>query len=120
MRYASAGHNPVILFRKQTGTFEELGKTGPGLGLIEGITYGTQETPPLTKGDILLLYTDGVPEAMSPDKELYGEERMKTLLAGLQERSPDEIVNQFVRAVTDWTRAETFEDDLTLVVVKGT
>jgi serine phosphatase RsbU (regulator of sigma subunit) len=57
---------------------------------------------------------------MSPDKELYGEERMRTLLAGLQERSPAEIVQQFIRAVTDWTRTEVFEDDLTLVVVKGT
>jgi len=119
-RYASAGHNPVILFRKATGSFEELGKTGPGLGLLSEATYGLCETPPLAPGDILLLYTDGLPEAMSPAKELYGEERMKTLLAGLQERKPAEIVSQMVRAVTEWTRAEVFEDDLTLVVVKGT
>ena len=119
-RYASAGHNPVILFRKKGGSFEELGKTGPGLGLIEGVKYEIRETEPLGPGDILLLYTDGLPEAMNPDKELFGEERMKTLLAGLQERSPGEIVNQLVRAATDWTKSETFEDDLTLVVAKGT
>ncbi len=119
-RYASAGHNPVILFRKDTGTFDSLEKTGPGLGLIEGVGYSIRETQPLAPGDILLLYTDGLPEAMSPDKELYGEERMRTLLAGLQERSPAEIVQQFIRAVTEWTRTEVFEDDLTLVVVKGT
>ena len=119
-RYASAGHNPVILFRKETGTFESLEKTGPGLGLIEGAAYSIRETQPLRPGDILLLYTDGLPEAMSPEKELYGEERMKTLLAGLQERAPAEIVQQLIRAVTDWTRTDVFEDDLTLVVVKGT
>jgi serine phosphatase RsbU (regulator of sigma subunit) len=119
-RYASAGHNPVILFRKETGTFESLEKTGPGLGLIEGVAYAIRETQALGPGDILLLYTDGLPEAMSPDKELYGEERMRTLLAGLQERAPAEIVQQFIRAVTEWTRTEVFEDDLTLVVVKGT
>jgi len=45
---------------------------------------------------------------------------MKNLLAGLQERSPDEIVQQLVRAVTEWTKREVFEDDLTVVVVKGT
>jgi serine phosphatase RsbU (regulator of sigma subunit) len=119
-RYASAGHNPMILFRKKTGSFEELGKTGPGLGLLEGTRYGTTETAPIGPGDILLLYTDGLPEAMNPEKELFGEERMKTLLAGLQERSAQEIVNQLLRAGADWTKAREFEDDLTLVVAKGT
>ncbi|MHC4957216.1 MAG: PP2C family protein-serine/threonine phosphatase [Planctomycetota bacterium] len=120
VRYSSAGHNPCFIFRKATGSFEELTKTGPGLGIIEDISYGLNETPPLGPGDILFLYTDGLPEAMSPDKELFGEERMKHLLAGLQERAPREIVNQFLRAVTEFTRRETFEDDLTMVVVKGT
>jgi len=118
-RYASAGHNPVILFRKSTGAFEELVKTGPGLGLLPNADYEIRETPPLGPGDILLLYTDGLPEAMNASKELFGIERMKTLLAGLKERPPGEIVQQFVRAVTEWTK-DNFDDDLTLVVVKGT
>ena len=87
---------------------------------LAGAVDAEIETPPLANGDILLLYTDGLPEAMNAEKELFGEERMKNLLAGLQERSPKEIVQQLVRAVTEWTKAETFEDDLTLVVVKGT
>ncbi len=120
LRYASAGHNPCFIFRKNTGSFEELHKTGPGLGIIASTEYGIRETTPLEPGDILLLYTDGIPEAMSPDKELFGEERMKNLLAGLQERPPQEIVNQLVRAVTEFTKRDEFQDDLTLVVVKGT
>ena len=119
VRFASAGHNPVVLFRKATGTFEELGKTGPALGLIEGADYGTGETPPLGPGDLLFLYTDGLPEAMNEEKELYGMERVKTLLAGLQERPVEEIIQQMVRAVTEFTKREVFEDDITLVVVKG-
>jgi serine phosphatase RsbU (regulator of sigma subunit) len=122
LRYASAGHNPVIVFRKTSGSFEELGKTGPALGFMAGVEYDIGETQPLGPGDILLLYTDGLPEAMSPgpEKELFGMERMKTLLAGLQERQPKEIINQLVRAVTEYTNSEEFEDDLTLVVAKGT
>ncbi|NJN14378.1 MAG: SpoIIE family protein phosphatase [Planctomycetes bacterium] len=120
LRYASAGHNPVILFRKKTGTFEELDKTGPALGLIEGASYQTVVTEPIGPGDILFLYTDGLPEAMNATKELFEMERVKNLLAGLQERSPQEIINQMVRAVTDFTKREVFEDDLTLLVVKGT
>ncbi|HEY7513987.1 MAG TPA: PP2C family protein-serine/threonine phosphatase, partial [Vicinamibacteria bacterium] len=120
LRYASAGHNPCFIFRKRRGSFEELDKTGPGLGILEEAVYRTVETEPLAPGDILFLYTDGLPEAMGPDRQLFGEERMKTLLAGLHERAPREIVNQMVRAVTDFTKRETFEDDLTLVVAKGT
>jgi serine phosphatase RsbU (regulator of sigma subunit) len=118
-RYASAGHNPVILFRRHNGSFEELNKTGPGLGLLPEAEYEMRETAPIRPGDILLLYTDGFPEAMNATKELFGVERMKTLLAGLRERAPAEIVQQFVRAVTEWTK-DNFDDDLTLVVVKGT
>jgi len=121
MRYASAGHNEMIVFRKKTGQFEELLKTGPALGLLEGAEYEMRELPPLGKGDILFLYTDGLLEAMSPgDKELFGLERAKTLLAGLQERSPSEIITQMLRAVTEFTRNDQFEDDLTIVVAKGT
>jgi sigma-B regulation protein RsbU (phosphoserine phosphatase) len=120
LRWASAGHNPAVIFRKGVASFEELDKTGPALGLVDGAKYGTGETPPLRPGDILLLYTDGLPEAMSPEKELFGLERVKNLLAGLQERSSQEILNQLVRAVTEFTRREVFEDDLTLVVAKGT
>ncbi len=120
LRYASAGHNPVVLFRKRTGSFEELDKTGPALGLMEGATYAIGETAPLGPGDILFLYTDGLPEAMNAQKELFEMERVKMLLAGLQERAPQEIIQQMVRAVTEFTKREVFEDDLTLVVVKGT
>ena len=120
LRYASAGHNPIILFRKATGTFEELNKTGPGLGILDGAKYGIGETAPLGKGDLLFLYTDGLPEAMNAEKEMFEMERVKTLLAGLQERPCEEIIQQMVRAVTEYTHREVFEDDLTMVVVKGT
>jgi len=120
LRYASAGHNEIILFRKATGRFEELLKTGPALGLIDGAAYTIGETEALCDGDLLFLYTDGLPEAMSKDKEMFGMERVKTLLAGLQERPPEEIISQMVRAITEFTKRDVFEDDLTMVVVKGT
>ncbi|MEE8106593.1 MAG: GAF domain-containing SpoIIE family protein phosphatase [Planctomycetota bacterium] len=119
-RFANAGHNPAIVFRKATGSFEELSKTGPGLGIIEGVDYRIGEIEPLRKGDILLLYTDGLPEAMSPEKELFEMDRVMNLVAGLQERPAGEIVNQLVRAVTEFRKVDMFEDDLTLMVTKGT
>ncbi|MHC4952710.1 MAG: GAF domain-containing SpoIIE family protein phosphatase [Planctomycetota bacterium] len=120
LRFASAGHCEIILFRKATGKFEELTKTGPALGLVAGAEYGIGEAAPLGPGDLVFLYTDGLPEAMSPDKELFEMERVKTLLAGLQERPVEEIIGQMVRAVTEFTKREVLEDDLTMVVIKGT
>lgn len=118
-RYASAGHNPVLLHRKSAGAFEEFGKTGPALGVVPGVEYGTGGTAPLQSGDMLLLYTDGLPEAMNPDRELFGLERAKNLIVGLQERPAAEIVNQLVRAVVEYAKREVLEDDLTLMVVKA-
>ena len=118
-RYASAGHIPVLLHRKSAGSFEEFGKTGPALGVVPGVEYGTGGTAPLQSGDMLLLYTDGLPEAMNPDRELFGLERAKNLMVGLQERPAAEIVNQLVRAVGEHAKREVLEDDLTLVVVKA-
>ncbi|MFQ5844612.1 MAG: PP2C family protein-serine/threonine phosphatase [Planctomycetota bacterium] len=118
-RYSSAGHTPAVVYRRGAGSLEELGKTGPALGVIEGARYGAGEIRPLEPGDLLLLYTDGLPEAMNPDRELFGLDRAKNLLVGLQERPAAEIVQQLVRAVGEFSRREVLEDDLTLVVVKG-
>jgi sigma-B regulation protein RsbU (phosphoserine phosphatase) len=118
-RYASAGHNPAVLFRKRTGTFEDLPRTGPALGLVPSARFEIGVTEPIGPGDVLLLYTDGLPEAMGPQKEMFGMERVKHLLAGLQERTAQQIVAQLVRAVTEFSRREVLDDDLTLVVAKG-
>ena len=118
-RFASAGHNPVVLFRKRTGVCEELGRTGPALGLVPAPRYEIRRVDPIGPGDILLLYTDGLPEAMNAQKEMLGMERVKNLVAGLQERSAQQILTQLVRAVTDFSKREVLEDDLTLIVVRG-
>ena len=119
MTWCNAGHPPALL-RRADGTLQELEPTGRILGVLPDPTHVEGEEVHLQSGDMLLLYTDGLPEAMSPGKELFGMERVKTLLAGLQERPPQEILKQLLRAVTEFSESEHFEDDLTLVVVRGT
>ena len=79
-------------------------------------TMTTTEEPIVEKNDLV---ADVERRILALQRE-KGEFRHIYTLAGLQEREPREIVNQFLRAVTEFTRRETFEDDLTLVVVKGT
>jgi len=80
VRFANAGHNPPVVYRAETGRFEYL-RTRPGFVLagMEGIRYKEQSFD-LKPGDVLFLYTDGVTEATDANNELYGEERLLTVL----------------------------------------
>ena len=79
MTYVNAGHNPPLL-KRADGQFEYLReRTGFVLAGMEGVKY-RQNTLTISPGDRLLLYTDGVTEAMTPDRELYGEGRLRTFM----------------------------------------
>lgn len=79
MTYVNAGHNPPLL-KKADGQFEYLReRTGFVLAGMEGVKY-RQNTLTIRPGDRLLLYTDGVTEAMTPDQKLYGEDRLRTFM----------------------------------------
>lgn len=79
MTYVNAGHNPPLL-KKADGPFEYLReRTGFVLAGMEDTSY-RQNTISIRPGDRLLLYTDGVTEAMTPLQELYGEDRLRTFM----------------------------------------
>jgi sigma-B regulation protein RsbU (phosphoserine phosphatase) len=115
--YVNAGHNPGLIARAASGKIDHLEATGPLLGTFEAATYRERHTQ-IEPGDVLVLYTDGVTEAMSPDGELFGMERLEELLRA---RAPEGAaavlrgVREAVRAFQEGHQA----DDLTLVVVKG-
>ena len=111
---ANAGHEfPVI--KKPDGSFELLkDKHGFVIGGMETAKYKEYEVL-LEPGSKLFLYTDGVPEATSEDKELFGTDRMLTALNADPDVSPEQILKNVRRAVDDFVQdAEQF-DDLTMV-----
>jgi sigma-B regulation protein RsbU (phosphoserine phosphatase) len=115
--YVNAGHNPGLIYRAGTGKMDHLEATGPLLATFEAATYKERHTQ-IEPGDVLVLYSDGVTEAMSPEGELFGMERLEELV---RVRAP-EGAGAVLRGVREATRA--FQegrqfDDLTLVVVKG-
>jgi len=116
-KYVNAGHNPPTLVRAD-GSFELLDKGGLLLGVIAGMPYESG-TVTLGKGDVLAMFTDGVTEAMSPDGEEWGEERLEPLLIKIREKSASEIldeVHEAIKLFTDY--APILSDDLTMIVVK--
>ncbi len=115
--FANAGHNPPLL-RHADGSFEYL-KTRAGfvLGGMEGIRYRKNELQ-LQSGDVIYLYTDGVTEATDVENQLYGEERLRTLMNEHQE-SGVQVICEAVKADMDAFvgEAEQF-DDITMLCLR--
>lgn len=115
--YVNAGHNPPTLVRAD-GSIELLEEGGLLLGVIAGMPYESG-TVTFHDGDVLAMFTDGVTEAMSPDEEEYGEERLEALLAANRHKSAAEILailKEDVMRFTDW--ATVLSDDITIIVLK--
>ena len=114
---ANAGHEyPVI--KSPNGKYELLkDKHGFVIGGISGARYKEYEVQ-LEPGSILFLYTDGVPEATSAEKELFGNDRMLESLNKISSSSPKEILDGVRKSVDDFVKdAEQF-DDITMVCVE--
>jgi serine phosphatase RsbU (regulator of sigma subunit)/anti-sigma regulatory factor (Ser/Thr protein kinase) len=117
IRYASAGHNPPLLYRAATGRCEYLEALGVAMGVFKDADYAG-ETVRLADGDVLVMYTDGITEASRPDEEEFGEERLDELLRGCATCSAQEISDLIVQTVADFAQGQGTSDDETLVVIK--
>lgn len=116
LRWCNAGHNAPILARAD-GTVIRLEKGGPAFTrLFRDSAYEECEVE-LIPGDRLVLFTDGVSEAMDTGGELFGEERIQELVADSRELSAHELQQTIVDAASSFSGGE-LEDDLTLVVVQ--
>ncbi len=82
VQYANGGHNPPVRTRDDGSLQWISAPHGPASGALPGVEYDTG-TFHLNPGESLLLYTDGVTEAMNPDKVLYGEDRLAACLLGM-------------------------------------
>jgi sigma-B regulation protein RsbU (phosphoserine phosphatase) len=118
--YVRAGHNEPLLYRRETGEFEELGEGGVALGLIDDFEFEVAGPVRLDPGDLLLLYTDGIIEAMDPASEQFGKERLKTILSANRDLSARELVSRIRQAVRGHAGTNRQEDDYTLVLARMT
>jgi phosphoserine phosphatase RsbU/P len=120
MRYVRAGHNEPLLYRAAEDRFDELRAPGMALGFVRDYEFEVAGPVMIDPGDILILYTDGIPEARDASGEQYGMERFEELLRAWRTRPAEEIVDSVVREVAEFTGSEMFEDDVTLIVIKAT
>lgn len=117
MVYVNAGHNPPLIYRADSGTFEELGRTGILLGVDESLVL-EQGTAELEPGDTLIMYTDGVPDALNSAEEAYGEDRMRESIKSAGSRSAQEISLNLLQALQQFIGDAQPFDDITLLLAK--
>ena len=116
LEYINAGHPSPILLR--AGTAEEAFKEGSfPVGLVPEAEFSTT-TLQLQPNDTLVLYSDGVTEAMDPDEQLYGMNQLKALLMGKNELRLDQIQKAVLESVENFARGARQADDLTILLVR--
>jgi serine phosphatase RsbU (regulator of sigma subunit) len=116
LRYVNCGHNPPILLRA-SGRVERLAATATVLGLFEQWDCTVADSQ-LAKGDVLLIYTDGISEASPNEQDEYGEERLIAAIGNNQQRSAKGILEAIISDVQRFSQGEQ-ADDMTLIVARG-
>lgn len=115
-RYSNAGHNPPLLaIGAQPPRLLETG--GTLLGIVDGLTFA-EESVPLAPGDLLVLYTDGISEAMNARQEQFGDDRLAALVRDCRALSASLVKDRILAAVEAHQAGQPAADDITLVVVK--
>lgn len=116
LTYVNAGHNPPLAGNRKNG-YSYLAESGDFvLAGMEGITYVRRERQ-LAPGDILFLYTDGVTEMNDEAGNLYGEERLKTLLDNSGETVPEKLAEEVMGGIGRFQGSAEQFDDVTMLVV---
>jgi phosphoserine phosphatase RsbU/P len=117
LSFANAGHNHPMISRDGMQSCIELDAEGLILGVKTSVVF-EERSFDLRTGDVLFFYTDGLTEARNNREELFGNERVCALLGTLRHLPAREIIESFYAAVRDFTGSATFQDDISLVVLK--
>lgn len=116
--YANAGHPPPLLMRRGEDRFRALEVTGIALGVVEGMKYEERQID-LLPGDILVLYTDGVNEAINNREELFGLARLCRTVRGSRDLSAQGILDSILKDIGLFAGDQAQFDDITMIVVKA-
>jgi sigma-B regulation protein RsbU (phosphoserine phosphatase) len=115
--FVNAGHTKPVLYRAASGKMEELYTNGMALGVEPGIDLA-EKSVKLEPGDLVLMYTDGISEALDVHGEFYGERRIRSTLKKLAAGSSREILDEVQRSVLNFSRGRSSSDDATAILIK--
>lgn len=113
MRYVNAGHNPQFVLRTD-GRLEKMSSTGLPVGMLAGHGYGEREVQ-LAAGDLLFFYTDGCVEMENEADEMFGSDRLESLVTASAHATADEVLAQVEQAITAFRGHRDLFDDATMM-----
>lgn len=116
LTYCNAGHNPPYLLSAGNGPVRELPATGMPIGIEEDAVW-TQATIKIDPGDVLLLYTDGIPDAQNSEGKFFKEKRLVDVAQENLDRPAQEMQIAILDAVQDFVGNAPQFDDITLLVL---
>ncbi len=117
LRYTNAGHNAPLLVRAD-GTVERLVTGGIMVGAFDWANY-EESSVELNKGDLLLIFSDGITEAEGAEGEEYGEERLMKFAIKYRRMQAEELQRAIFDEIEEWSGTRERNDDQTLVIVKS-
>ncbi len=122
LRYSNAGHNAPLLYSPKHDGMDGLtwlGPTGAAIGLVENFEPG-ESSLELSPGDVLVLYTDGITEALSPQGLPFGEDGLAAVVRDSSGLPARELAQRLWRALQEFTGGGPLRDDATMVAVRVT
>jgi sigma-B regulation protein RsbU (phosphoserine phosphatase) len=116
MCYVNAGHEPPLLVRS-SGKLESLDNTGMPVAMLEDIPIQTSEVN-LDKGDLLAVFSDGIPEATTDGENFMGQEPVEQILTENKDEDLGTIRKKIVEKVDEFLNGEPNSDDVTLMLLR--
>jgi len=120
LTFSNAGHQPPLVLHKtksKNESVEMLRPTGAAIGLIEEAEFG-ENTIELQNGDLLVLYTDGVTEAVNLQYQEFGRERLVKLSRQVNNTPVKEVVQEIRQGLEEFSEGKPLADDTTIVICK--
>jgi phosphoserine phosphatase RsbU/P len=117
LSYVNAGHNPPLLVRGKTGEVLTLQAKGIALGVVDGMNLDEKEIN-IEPDDIVILYTDGLTEAVNKNDEQFGVDRLTKTVKNSLHLNVNDLVEKVKADVDEFTAGKPRFDDLTLVAIK--
>jgi len=119
LTYCNAGHNPPLIISQAGGspTIRRLERGGPIVGLFEGATF-EEETVRLAPGDWLIVFSDGVSEALSAAGDEYGDDRIIAVVNNNPQVEPQQLLEALFLDVREFAKGAAQSDDITAMVLR--
>jgi len=120
IRFASAGHNEQFIYRQNTDEFIFLEAKGRPLGVVNTQSHGpfVENSLVYEENDLVILYTDGIVEAINENKQEFGIDRFKALIKKLCHLKVQEMTDEIFKTINIFAGNEPQFDDFTLMILR--